>query len=44
MPLRALFQYPTVAELAGVVEDQLIAGLEDAELEERLSRLEVAGG
>jgi acyl carrier protein len=42
VPLRVLFQLPTVAELAGPVEDQLIAGLEASDLEERLARLEEA--
>jgi translation initiation factor 6 (eIF-6) len=42
--MQSLFGSPTVAELAEVVEQQLILGADAAELEEELSRLEPVSG
>ncbi|MBV9772803.1 MAG: amino acid adenylation domain-containing protein [Gemmatimonadetes bacterium] len=44
VPLRVLFQSSTVATFATAVEDLFISALEASDLEERLSRLESAGG
>jgi acyl carrier protein len=43
VPLRALFETPTVAELATVVEDRFLGGLDASEVAEELDRLETAG-
>jgi amino acid adenylation domain-containing protein/non-ribosomal peptide synthase protein (TIGR01720 family) len=40
MPLRALFEQPTVEALAGIVEDLLIGDLDDDQMAEHLEELE----
>jgi amino acid adenylation domain-containing protein len=43
VPVKALFESPTVEAFATAVEDLLIVGLDSDELEERLSSLELVG-
>ncbi|MEW5926854.1 MAG: non-ribosomal peptide synthase/polyketide synthase [Gemmatimonadota bacterium] len=44
VPLAALFEAPTVAELAATLEELFILALDEADLEARLGRLELVGG
>ncbi len=44
LPLAALFESPTVAELATTLEDLFILALDESDLEARLDRLELVGG
>ncbi|HEV2735852.1 MAG TPA: non-ribosomal peptide synthetase, partial [Longimicrobiaceae bacterium] len=44
VPLVALFESPTVAELATTLEDLFILALDESDLEARLGRLELVGG
>jgi amino acid adenylation domain-containing protein len=44
LPLAALFESPTLAELATTLEDLFILALDESELEARLDRLELVGG
>ncbi|HEX2191418.1 MAG TPA: phosphopantetheine-binding protein, partial [Longimicrobiaceae bacterium] len=43
VPLRALFEMPTVEAFAAMVEERLLAALDDGELADHLERLEPEG-